>query len=233
MFHDPNSCTFCGRFVLEVEGWAESVEPYHRILATWDDEATFFDGSYHFACLRSFDRRAEFRAELLSWICQTDHTIDIRGEDGQLHELPRIGLGYTAKIATIPSGEIYENNRFNRWVYAENDGPVHFLELDDVAALTRGTAVRGDQGGGKTLLPKDPGPVIAQWDLTELLDFLDIRDLYQDMLLPEYKFWRGSSKGSGYVLTYSLSCLRPIPADVGEFFVEYMSNYTPKRLEDA
>lgn len=52
MFHDRNACHFCGRFALEAEGWSESIPPYHAILMSWDDDATFFNGSFHLGCVR-------------------------------------------------------------------------------------------------------------------------------------------------------------------------------------
>ncbi|WP_067695687.1 hypothetical protein [Nocardia jejuensis] len=236
MFHDDDMCTFCGRFALEVESWAELVQPYRSMLATWDDEVTYFYGYYHHDCVRKFKRNSEFRAEMLGWICQGDHLITVRGGDGDLHDLRRIGLGYTDRVATLGAGEVFEDHRFNSWVFAEYAGPVHFLTLEDAEALARGLRLRGNAGGTSRFLPEDPGPAVAQWDLAELLDFLEITDLYRPMvedLQPEYEFWGGGAKGSGYVLEYSLSCVRPIPVEVGDFFSSYLSDYTRKRIEDA
>ncbi|WP_040855436.1 hypothetical protein [Nocardia niigatensis] len=236
MFHERNTCHFCGRFVLEVEGWAESIPPYHTILATWDDDATFFTGSFHLECVRSFDRRAEFRQALVDWLTTTSRLVVVHDEDGQPHEISSTGLGYTEKVAELPDGEIYEDPRFNRWVFIEEAGPYHFLELRAVEALCTGERVRGDSGGTSAVLPKKPAANIESWNLPELLDFLEVRDLYQgllDTLEPKYKFWEGGFGKAGYVQTYSLSAVRPIPNSVRDFFAQYLPGYGRKRLEDA
>ncbi|MFE3954964.1 hypothetical protein ACFXPS_12340 [Nocardia sp. NPDC059091] len=236
VFHERNICHFCGRFVLEAEGWAESIPPYHTILATWDDDANFFTGPFHLGCIRGFERRGEFRQAMVDWLTTTNRLITVHDEDGQPHEISATGLGYTEKIAELPDGEIYEDPRFNRWVFIEEAGPYHFLELDAVEALRAGGRVRGDGGGTSAVLPAEPDPSIESWNLSELLDFLEVRDLYQgllDDLEPKYKFWEGGLGRAGYILTYSLSAIRPLPGSVGDFFARYLPNYTSKRLEDA
>lgn len=237
MFHEHYACHFCGRFVLDVQGWAESTQPYHQILSPWDDEQTFFDGaSFHLSCLRSFDRRGEVRKEFIDWITQTRNLITVTGTDGLRHEIARTGLGYTDLIAELPSGTVYEDPRFNQWVFVEYAGPYHFLELKSAETLRRGEPLRGDTGVNSRVLPKDPGTKIEKWSLPELLDFLEVRDLYQQMLdtaAPEYHFYEGGHSRAGYVAEYSLSALRPIPEDVTSFFRQYLPEYVPKRLEDA
>ncbi|MFE6862801.1 hypothetical protein [Nocardia sp. NPDC057668] len=237
MFHERYSCHFCGRFVLEVEGWAESTQPYHQILAPWDDEATFFGGaSYHLACLRSFDRHAEVRREFLAWITVTRDTISLMGTDGLQHESTRTGLGFTERVAVLASGEIYESPRFDRWVFVESAGPFHILDLERAETLGRGERLRGNDGVHSQLLPADPGKRIEKWDLPALLDFLQIRDLYQGLLddyAPNYRFFEGGHSRAGYVADYSLSAYIPLPDDVTTFFAGYLRDYVPKRLEDA
>lgn len=148
LFHKDDHCHFCGRYVLAVEGWAASVQPYHQVLATWDDERTFFSGAhYHLQCLRTYDRRAEVRKAFADWITTNDTLLTVRGADGQDHELNRIGLGFTERIAELPSGEIYENPWFDRWVFIEYAGPFHILDARDTEALGRGGRVRGDAMG--------------------------------------------------------------------------------------
>ncbi|MRH89496.1 hypothetical protein GFY24_18935 [Nocardia sp. SYP-A9097] len=236
MFHERNACHFCGRFVLEAEGWAESIPPYHTILATWDDDANFFTGSFHLECVRTFENRGEVRRALVDWLTTTSRLIVIHDEDGQPHEISSTGLGYTEKVAELPDGEIYEDPRFNRWVFVEEAGPYHFLELEAAEALRAGDRVRGDSGGTSAVLPTEPDASIESWSLSELLDFLEVADLYQgllDNLEPRYKFWEGGFSQAGYVLTYSLSAVRPIPDRVHDFFGRYLPDYAPKRLEDA
>ncbi|APB01543.1 hypothetical protein [Nocardia seriolae] len=236
MFHERNACHFCGRFVLEAEGWAESIPPYHTILATWDDESTVFNGSFHLGCVRNFERRGEFRQAIVDWLTTTNRLITVHDEDGQPHEISATGLGYTNKIAKLSDGEIYEDPRFNRWVFIEAAGPYHFLELEAAEALRAGQRVRGDGGGTSAVLPTEPAANIESWSLPELLGFLEIRDLYQellDTLEPQYRFWEGGPGRAGYILTYSLSAVRPIPIGVGAFFDRYLQSYAPKRLEDA
>ncbi|MFE3188714.1 hypothetical protein ACFXHA_06865 [Nocardia sp. NPDC059240] len=227
-FDSPHACQFCGRYVLEVEGWAESLRPGHKVLAPWSDDPMFFHGCYHWSCVRASEFGPKFRTELLNWICGTEHLVTARGEDGLPHDTMRTGLGYTRHLATVPSGDIYESLRFDRWVFAETAGPIHFLDFDQALALSQGKPLRGNSGGRPAFLPERPGDVIAGWGLDELLNFLRIRDLYQDLIdgnAPEYSFWRGAPKRSGYVLTYSLSAIRPIPGDVSEFFRHYLPRY--------
>ncbi|MBL1075188.1 hypothetical protein JK358_12375 [Nocardia sp. 2] len=222
--------------MLEVEGWAESIPPYHEILAPWDGERTFFNGAFHFSCVRAFDRRSEFRQSIVDWLTTTERLLTVRGTDGVDHEISRPGLGYTDRIADLPSGQVYEDPRFNQWVFVEWAGPCHFVKMKAAETLGHGGTVRGDDGGRMTVLPTAPGPGIAKWALPRLLDFLDVRDLYQDLvddLQPEYEFWDGGPGKAGYVLEYSLSAIRPIPEDVIGFFSEYIPEYIPKRLEDA
>lgn len=154
MFHERNACHFCGRFVLEAEGWAESIPPYHTILATWDDESTVFNGSFHLGCVRNFERRGEFRQAIVDWLTTTNRLITVHDEDGQPHEISATGLGYTNKIAKLSDGEIYEDPRFNRWVFIEAAGPYHFLELEAAEALRAGQRVRGDGGGHRLFYPR-------------------------------------------------------------------------------
>lgn len=237
LFHEDDHCHFCGRYVLEVDGWAESIQPYHQMLATWDDEQTFFGGSsYHLACVRTFARRAEFRKEFVDWITTGDTLITVRGTDGRDHEINRIGLGYTKRIAELPSGEVYESPRFDRWVFIEYAGPHHFLSARDAETLSRREKVRGDAGGDKTVLPTQPDSQLKAWALPELLKFLEVSDLYREMLdqgQPEYRYLSGGQGPAGFVLGYSLSALLPIPEDVTSFFRQYIPEYIPKRLEDA
>ncbi|MFF2231748.1 hypothetical protein [Streptomyces anulatus] len=237
LFHKNEQCHFCGRFVLEVDGWAASVQPYHQVLATWDDERTFFSGAhYHLQCLRTYNRRAEVRKAFADWITTDDTLLPVRGADGQDHELNRIGLGFTERIAELPSGEIYENPRFDRWVFIEYAGPFHILDARDTEALGHGGRVRGDTGGGKTVLPVTPPARFAKWALPELLSFLEISDCYQDMVdtgQPEYQYLSSGKNSYGFVLGYSLSALLPIPEDVTKFFRKYLPEYIPKRLGDV
>ncbi|MEU0540327.1 hypothetical protein ABZ319_10685 [Nocardia sp. NPDC005978] len=237
VFHKDDHCHFCGRFVLEVEGWATSIQPYHQVLATWDDERTFFSGAYyHLNCLRAFDRRSEVRRAFADWITTNDTLLTVRGADGLEHEFNRVGLGFTERIAELPSGEIYENPRFDRWAFIEYAGPFHILDARDAESLSRGAAVRGDAGGGKAVLPKTPPAGIAKWALPQLLEFLEIEDLYRDMIEtgePEYRYLSSGKNAFGFVLGYALSAQLPIPADVTEFFRQYIPEYIPKRLEDA
>ncbi|MGW4529514.1 hypothetical protein ACWEOI_01050 [Nocardia sp. NPDC004340] len=133
-------------------------------------------------------------------------------------------------------GDIYEDPRVNRWVFIEEAGPYHFLGLDAVEALGAGDRIRADGGGTSLILPTEPDPGIESWNLPELLDFLAVRDLYQgllDHLEPTYKFWEGGVGRAGYILTYSLSAIRPLPSSIGNFFARYLPTYTSKRLEDA
>ncbi|MRH92883.1 hypothetical protein GFY24_36625 [Nocardia sp. SYP-A9097] len=236
MFDKPHACQFCGRYVLEVEGWAESLQPYHRILAPWDGDTTYFHGSYHLSCVRAFELRDQFRTELLNWVCRDDHLLTVRGDDGRLHDTVRTGLGFTEQISALSAGDIFESPRFNRWVFAETAGPIHFLSIDQVQTLCGGLPLRGDNGERRTFLPNSPGDSIPQWSLVELFDFLEVQDLYQNLLdshAPEYRFRKGAAKGSGYVVGYSLSAARPIPEEVTDFFRDYLRRYTPKQLADA
>ncbi|WP_040861319.1 hypothetical protein [Nocardia niigatensis] len=236
MIDSPHACQFCGRYVLEVEGWAESLKPGHQVLTPWGNDPTVFHGYYHLACVRTSEFGPKFRTELLNWICQKDHLITVRGKDGLLHDTVRTGLGYTQHLTATASGDIYENRRFDRWVFAENAGPVHFLDIDQTRALSEGKPLRGNNGGRHALLPTDPGDAVTGWGLVEVLDFLHVRDIYQEMIdgsAPEYSFWRGAPKGSSYVSTYSLSAVRPIPSDVAEFFQNYLQRYTLKSPEQV
>ncbi|WP_433562652.1 hypothetical protein ACQP1O_35095 [Nocardia sp. CA-151230] len=231
MLHTPHACQFCGRYVLEVEGWAESLKPGHKVLVPWDDDPSVFHGFYHWSCVRASEFGPKFRTELLNWVCQKDQLITVRGEDGLLHDTVRTGLGYTRHLATVGGGDIYESPRFDRWVFAETAGPVHFLDIDQARVLSEGKPLRGNNGGRHAFLPEDPGDVVAGWGLAEVLDFLQVRDVYQDMIdrfAPEYSFWRGSPKGSSYILVYSLSAMRPVPSDIAEFFQNYLQRYTLK-----
>ncbi|MGV9409188.1 hypothetical protein ACWDOP_04665 [Nocardia sp. NPDC003693] len=237
MFHEDEHCHFCGRYVLEVEGWAASVQPYHRVLATWDDERAFLSGAYyHLECVRTFERRTEVRRAFAEWLTTDDTVVSVQGPDGQVREFDRIGLGFTERIAELPSGEIFENPRFDRWVFIEYAGPFHILDARDAEALSRGGRVRGDNGGGKAVLPAVPPARIAKWRLPELLEFLRVTDLYRamsDTAEPEYRYLSSGKNAFGFVLGYSLSALLPIPDDVVEFFRQYIPEYIPKRLEDA
>ncbi|WP_297616170.1 hypothetical protein [Nocardia sp.] len=206
------------------------------ILAPWDDEANFFEGSFHLECVRRFDRRVEFRAAVVDWITCVNDQVTVLGEDGQNHGIPRTGLGFTNLVAELPTGEIYEDPRFNQWVLVEYAGPFHFLALKTAEALGRGERVRGNEGQRAVVLPGDPGAEISAWSLIHLLDFLAVHDLYQPMLdafEPDYEFWDGGQGRAGFILNYSLSALRPIPEDVSEFFRRYLPSYVLKRLEDA
>ncbi|MFJ9362856.1 hypothetical protein ACIRRA_00340 [Nocardia sp. NPDC101769] len=219
-----------------MEGWAESVQPYHLILAPWDDEANFFEWPFHLECVRGFDRREEFRKSITDWITTVEDTITVLDEDGQSHEIRRTGLGFTNLVAQLPTGRVYENPRFNEWVFIEHAGPYHFVDLKAAEALSRGEDVRGSDGEGAAVLPEDPGAEISRWSLPQLLDFLTVRDLYQqamDELEPDYQYWGGGYGMAGFVLNYSLSIIRPIPGEAAEFFGGYLPSYVKKRPEDA
>ncbi|WP_181699442.1 hypothetical protein [Nocardia sp. GTS18] len=236
MIDEDEACRFCGRFVLEVEGWAEVIQPYHQIRASWDANTNFFWGSFHLGCIRNFPERAMFRREAATWISTVEDLVQIRGSDGVLREVPRRGLGYTDLLAQLPSGVIYENPRFNEWAYVEESGPLHFIDMNRAQALGRSERVRGSDGGRSVLLSGDPQVDVSNWDLPELLDFLDVRDLYQDMLdtlEPRYHYLDSGRNRFGLVLDYSLSCIQPYPPDLAHFFGEYLAGYVPKRLEDA
>ncbi|MEU4598318.1 hypothetical protein [Nocardia sp. NPDC023988] len=236
MIDDDEACRFCGRFVLEVDGWAESMQPYHQMRASWDENASFFWGSFHLGCIRNFPERETFRREAAAWVSTVEDVVLLRGGDGETHEVPRRGLGFTDLVARLPSGELYENPRFNEWAYVEESGPFHFIDMHRAEALGRGERVRGSAGGRSILLSKDPQVDVSTWDLVELLDFLDVRDLYQEMLdtlEPKYRYVDSGRNRFGLVLDYSLSCIQAYPSDLARFFGEYLSGYVPKRLEDA
>ncbi|WP_278265757.1 hypothetical protein [Nocardia sp. AG03] len=233
---DEDACRFCGRFVLEVDGWAESLPPYHQMRASWQENANYFWGSYHLGCVRKFPERDTFRREAAIWISTIEDVVPIRGGDGQVRDLPRRGLGYTNRVASLPSGEVYESPRFDEWAYVEAAGPFHFLDRERARALARGERVRGSDGGRSVVSSGDPGVDIARWDLVELLDFLDVRDLYQEMLdtlEPRYHYVGSGRNRFGLVLDYALSCVQAYPSDLVDFFGRYLVDYVPKRLEDA
>ncbi|MFD3507567.1 hypothetical protein [Nocardia sp. NPDC058666] len=236
MIDDDEACRFCGRYVLEVDGWAESLQPYHQMRASWDVNASFFRGSYHLACVRNFSERDTFRSEAATWISTVEDVVTLRRGDGETYDVQRRGLGFIDAVALLPSGNVYENPRFNRWAYVENAGPFYFIDMNEAEALGRGERVRGRSGGMSRLLSKDPQVDISEWDLQRLLEFLEVRDLYQEMLdtrEPEYQYLRSGRNRAGFVLTYSLSCVQEFPVDVSDFFGEYLSTYVRKRLEDA
>lgn len=236
MVDEDEVCRFCGRNVLEVDGWAESIQPYHQMRASWDANANYFWGLFHLGCIRNFPERDIFRREAAAWVSTVEDVVRIRGGDGEVREVPRRGLGYTEMVARLPSGVVYESPRFNEWAFVEESGPLHFFDMERAAKLGRGERLRGSDGGQTALLTDAPQVDVSRMDLVELLDLLGVRDLYQEMLDtldPKYRYLSSGRNRFGLVLNYSLSCVQPYPPDLAAFFGQYLSGYRPKRLEDA
>jgi hypothetical protein len=68
--------------------------------------------------------------------------------------------------------------------------------------------------------------------LPVLLDFLEVRDLYQDVLErldPAYEFYEYAANPPKYHLDYSVECMQPLPADFVDFCADY--TYRPRSLD--
>ncbi|MFF7194220.1 hypothetical protein ACIOC1_06035 [Streptomyces sp. NPDC088197] len=219
----PNACQFCGRYVLQVPGWTTFVKSYRMLLAPWDPQEVFLEGSFHHSCLRTSPYRREFRADALRQLTQGDHDVEVEFE-GRTRQQRRPGMAFTEQVFFGASGELFRHANVDSWVFVEKDGPWHFLSADDVRTLAAGSPLRKSSEAGTTRLPSDPGESVAEWTLPELLDFLEVRDLYQevlDRLEPEYTFWEFNAIAPKYFLDYSVDCVQPLPAELAAFCATY------------
>lgn len=227
-----NSCFFCGRYVLQVPGWTTQVMAYRMLRSPWDADQPFLgDGVFHFSCLRAFEHRAQFRADARTMLTSGDHDIQVT-VDGAPVTSRRPGMGFTEPVFSGESGELFRHVNTDSWVFLEKEGPWHFFEARDVLALTEKGSVRMDGGAERALLPRRPGGDVEQWSFAALLDFLGVRDLYQevlDRLDPEYTFFGYSELAPKFLLEYSVECTQPLPGDLVGFLASYA--YRPRSLD--
>jgi len=111
--------------------------------------------------------------------------------NGSVHTHRRIGMGFTEPVFSGDfRGPLSPCEHRQLGVHREGR-PLHFFDPKEMNSLGEDGAVR-ISGGGITMLPREPDSPIEQWSLRRLLDFLEVRDLYADVLdrlRPDYTFW--------------------------------------------
>ncbi|MEW2522478.1 hypothetical protein [Actinacidiphila alni] len=219
-----NACLFCGRYVLQVPGWTTLLKSYRMLRASWVPDEAFLEGAFHHSCLRVSPHRHAFREDALLMLTRGDH--DIEAEiDGKVLRHRRPGMAFTEPVYSGPSGDLFRHVNTDDWVFVEKSGPWHFLSAAEVRTLTADGVLRKSVETGPTRLPRDPGESVGDWSLPTLLDFLEVRDLYQevlDRLDPEYTFYEYSALPPKFFLDYSVECVQPLPVDL----VEFLGGYT-------
>jgi hypothetical protein len=227
-----NDCLFCGRYVLQVPGWTTQVMAYRMLRSPWDaDNAFMGDGSFHFSCLRTFAHRAEFRADALLMLTSGDHDIDV-AVGGEVVTSRRPGMAFTEQVFSGEAGDLFRHVNSDSWVFLEKEGPWHFLEAKDLLELAEKDTLRMSSGGERALLPRRAEGHIEQWSFTTLLDFLQVRDLYQgvlDRLGPEYTFLNYGELAPKFLLEYTVKCTQPLPEELVRFIATY--TYRPRSLD--
>jgi hypothetical protein len=225
---DVTACLLCGRYVLQVPGWTMQIRAYDMLRSPWDENHPFLgDGALHFSCLRGSADRDWFRAETLEIYTSYDPSVTIEVE-GKPEIMNRISKGYVEQVFSDSSGDLFRHVNTDDWVFIEKKGPLHFFEPEDISVIQRGEVLR-QSAGGMTRLPREPDSSLERWSLDQLLDFLGVTDLYQDVLdtlRPEYKFFEYGASNPKFVLTYSLDCDVLLPESLTRFLAGY--SYRPR-----
>lgn len=215
---DP--CFMCGRYVLQVPGWTARVMAYRMLRSPWDADAAFLgDTALHFSCLRTFVHRDEFRADLVEMLTSADHDIEVLSE-GHAVTARRPGMAFTERVFAGSSGEVFRHVNTDSWVFVEKDGPWHFLEAKDLKELAVSGTLRLSSGGEPALPPARPEGRVNDWPFATLLDFLRVRDLYQevlDTLDPEYSVIAYTELPLRFLLEYLIACTQPLPEELARF----------------
>lgn len=226
---DVTACVFCGRYVLQVPGWTIPIRAYYMFRSRWDQDRTFLgDGALHFSCLRNCIHRDWFRADAVELFTSYDHQVVIEVE-GRPEAMSRIGKGFVEKVFSDGSGDLFRHANTDRWVFVEREGPLQFFDPEDIAKIQRGEVLRQSTGGCGTRLPREPGSPVERWSLDQLLAFLGVTDLYQDvldMLHPEYQFLEYAAADPKFILAYSITCDVRLPEKLTRFLAGY--SYRPR-----
>lgn len=221
------ACAFCGRFVLDMDGWTQFLTVSRGLeLAAPDGSAgTRLSGHLHHSCLRASPQRTLFREAFLQLATTSGHD-PLTGRQGWQYEVP---------LHEGPESSVYFAERTGQFLVVEHAGPWYVMTRAERDTLRDTGELLGRSGVWTGVLPQavDNGPrPVQSRPLPELLDGLGVLDLYEEALRP------GALRYSPYeyfpdrrILNYSLSVPVPLPADARAFLADDRQDFPSVRYE--